>query len=180
MRDINTLHPIVRQKALLLKDRAQSDLGLRIIITECLRTNDEQKALYAQGRLALDDINALRAIANMPMIGAAQAAKKVTKAKTAEDTWHGYGLAFDIAITDSTGRCIEWSDKSDWNGDNINDWLQVGQLAVDLGIEWGGNWTSFPDMPHYQITFGLTIAKVKAMPEVFAGQTINLPELMVA
>lgn len=174
MRDINTLHPLVKEKALLLKERALSDLNLRIVITECLRSALEQEALYAQGRLPLEEINALRKAAGMYLLDANQAAKKVTKARTAADSFHGYGLAFDVAITDQEGRRIEWSDKSDWNDDDINDWQQVGQLGVDLGLVWGGNWTSFPDMPHYQLDFGYTIAKLKAMPNVIAGQTLDL------
>jgi peptidoglycan L-alanyl-D-glutamate endopeptidase CwlK len=175
MRVLETLHPFLKEKALELKQRAQDELGLRIVITECLRTNEEQVALFSQGRKPLAEVNALRAVAKMPPISEEQNRHTVTKAATVADSFHGYGLAFDIAITDSTGRHIEWSDLSDWNDDDMNDWLQVGELAVSMGLEWGGNWTSFPDIPHYQFTFGKTIRALKGDPMILAGQTINLP-----
>ena len=173
MRDINTLHPEVKAMALELKARAQTECRLRIVITECLRTAEEQTALYAQGRMALTEVNRLRKIAGMPPITELQNRRTVTKAKTVADSFHGYGLAFDIAVVSPDGKQIDWTDKSDWNEDGINDWLEVGRLATKMGIDWGGNWTSFPDTPHYQCTFGHTIAELKAMPGVIAGKTIK-------
>lgn len=172
MRNINTLHPFVLAKANELKLRAKELLGLRVIITECLRTADEQAALYAQGRNELAVTNAMRAKAGMAPISAHQNTFTITNAATVADSFHGYGLAFDIAITDAQGKTIEWSSKSDWNEDGINDWLSVGQLGIDLGLEWGGNWTSRPDMPHYQYTFGKTIRALKEDPSVMCGKTI--------
>jgi hypothetical protein len=31
-----------------------------------------------------------------------------------------------------------------------------------MGGEWGGRWASFPDAPHFQMTFGATIAQMQA------------------
>jgi peptidoglycan LD-endopeptidase CwlK len=184
MRSIETLHPVIKAKALALQKRAQERFGLRVIITECLRTDAEQVALYAQGRKSLDEINNLRKIAGWGPIGEAQAKQVVTKAPTATKSYHGYGLAFDIAITSPDGKHIEWSDKADWNQDGLNDWEQVGELAAACGLEWGGNWSSFPDIPHYQFTFGRTIASLIADKTVIAGNTIKIPytdaDLLVA
>lgn len=174
MRKIETLHPLVREKAEELKQRAEDELGLRTVITECLRTNEEQVALYAQGRKQLSVTNALRAEAGMPPITDAQNSHTVTKAANAASSFHGYGLAWDMAVLSPDGKQIDWSSKSDWNDDDVNDWLQLGELAVSMGIEWGGQWTSYPDMPHYQMTFDKTIHALKADPLVLAGQTISL------
>ena len=174
MRSIETLHPVVKAKALALQKKAQEKLGLRVVITECLRTDAEQTALYAQGRQSISEVNNLRKIAGWGPITEAQN-KIVTKAPSAAKSYHGYGLAFDIAITSSDGKHIEWSDKSDWNQDGQNDWEQVGELAAECGLEWGGNWSSFPDIPHYQYTFGRTIASLVADKAVVAGVTIQLP-----
>ena len=173
MRDINTLHPEVRAMAFELKTRAKTEGGLNIIITECLRTAADQAALFAQGRMALTEVNRLRKIAGMAPITELQNRRSVTKARTIEDSFHGYGLAFDIAVVSPDGKKIDWTDKSDWDDDGLNDWLEVGRLATKMGIDWGGNWTSFPDMPHYQCTFGHTIAELKKMPGVAAGTTIK-------
>ena len=180
MRDINTLHPSVHVAADRLKALAQERLGLRIIITECLRTAEEQAALYAQGRSDLSRVNAMRAIAKMSAITADQNKRRVTNASTVADSFHGYGLAFDIAVTSPDGKQILWDASSDWNSDGISDWLSVGALASELGLEWGGQWTSFPDIPHYQMTLGKTIAQLKADPNVVAGRTIQLTPQPVA
>lgn len=38
----------------------------------------------------------------------------------------------------------------------------MAALAKQLGFEWGGDWTSFKDYPHLQMTFGLTTAQLQA------------------
>lgn len=161
MKDLDLLHPVVKAKALQLKELAKEKLGLDIIITQTLRTEDEQRAIYAQGRESLANVNQFRQLAGMGPIPASDN-KIVTRASSAKNSYHGYGLAFDIAITDKSGKRIDWSKNSDWNSDGISDWLQVGKLAKECDLEWGGLWSSFPDIPHYQYTFGLTIADLKA------------------
>jgi peptidoglycan L-alanyl-D-glutamate endopeptidase CwlK len=150
----------VKESALKLKDLVKSRLNLRIIFTQTLRPEAEQIALYAQGRESLEAVNEKRIEANLPPITNANN-NIVTKAKTSRDSYHGYGLAFDIAITDLTGKYIKWDRTSDWNSDGINDWDQVGSLATECGLEWGGNWTSMPDPPHFQMSMGYTIAQLK-------------------
>ena len=45
-----------------------------------------------------------------------------------------------------------------WNDDNK--FIEMGNLGQQIGLEWGGNWTTFKinlvDMPHFQYTFGLS------------------------
>lgn len=176
MRDINTLHPFLKARAELLKARAAAELGLRVIITECLRTNDEQLALFSQGRDPVDRTNALRKRVGWAPITIAESKYTVTNARTVADSWHGYGLAFDVAVTDAAGRKIVWNSRSDWNNNNVDDWAEVGRLGMELGLEWGGNWTSRPDAPHFQYVFGQTIAKLKARPDVISGKTLTIPE----
>ena len=161
-RSLELLHPEVKAACLELKRLAKEKCNLQFIVTQTLRTDEEQKALYAQGRESLDVVNQLRIDANMSPISASEN-KVVTKAKTGADSMHYYGLAFDIAITDLTGKKIKWDKSSDWNADGVDDWSQVGALA-DLipGLEWGGNWTGMPDPPHYQMRFGLTLKDLKA------------------
>lgn len=161
MRDINLLHPEVKAKALEHQALAKSKLGLDIIITQTLRTNEEQVAYYAQGRNPVTETNRLRSRAGMSPIGEAENRKKVTNAATAADSFHGYGLAYDIAVVDPTGKKIDWN-KPDWNFNSVNDWNEVGKLAAELGIEWGGTWQSFTDIPHYQYTLGWTINRLKS------------------
>lgn len=161
-RSLDLLHPAVKDAAIQLKKKAKEELGLYLIFTQTLRSEEEQVALYAQGRKTLDEVNLLRNEANLSPI-TKKDNKIVTKAATSKDSFHGYGLAFDIAITDLSGKKIIWDSSSDWNADGIDDWEQVGNLANSIsGLEWGGNWTSMPDPPHYQMRFGLTIKDLKA------------------
>lgn len=162
MRDLMYLNPIVRAKALKLQALAQERLGLKIIFTDTLRTNAEQGALYAQGRKPLAEVNRLRAACGMGPITEKQNKSTVTKAPDASKSFHGFGLAFDIAIVDPTGKKIVWDHTSDWNNDGLDDWAQVGALAEEVGLEWGGNFSSIYDAPHYQDRMGFTLATLAA------------------
>ena len=162
MRGLNNLHPKVMEKAMLLQKLAQERLNLKIIFTDTLRTDSEQQAYYAQGRLLLSQVNGLRHAAGMQPITEKQNKSTVTKAKNASFSWHGYGLAFDIAVEDQTGKHIIWDKTSDWNADGKDDWVQVGALADEIGLEWGGNFSGLYDAPHYQDRMGLTLAAAQS------------------
>ena len=55
--------------------------------------------------------------------------------------------------------------------DNDGFFTKVGKIGVGLGLEWGGNWKSIPDKPHFQLPdWGSTTAGIKklyATPEAF-------------
>jgi peptidoglycan L-alanyl-D-glutamate endopeptidase CwlK len=155
-RSLDDLHPVVKEKALKLKELAAT-LGINIIFTQTTRSEAEQLALYAHGRKSLDKVNELRAKAGLPAITQKENTWR-TNAKSIAHSYHAYGLAFDIAVVSPNGKTINWDvKKTDWNSDEISDWLQVGKLADAIGLEWGGTWSSSPDIPHYQYTFNLTI-----------------------
>ncbi|WP_422631181.1 M15 family metallopeptidase [Pseudomonas silesiensis] len=59
----------------------------------------------------------------------------VTNAKGGQSN-HNFGIAFDIGIFEG-GKYLGNSPK----------YKAVGVLAMDLGLEWGGNWKSFKDEP---------------------------------
>ena len=106
--------------------------GINIIITQGYRSKEEQDALYAQGRT--------------------KPGKRVTNAPGGY-SYHNYGLAFDFAVLNGDGN-ISW---------NVDDkWKRVGALGKSLGLEWGGDWKKFPDYPHFQLTFGLSIQDLLA------------------
>lgn len=116
-------------------------IGIYIIITQGLRTIAEQDALYAQGRT--------------------KPGKRVTNAKGGY-SFHNFGLAVDFAVVDKTGTIVYWDTNIDTNKDKQKDWYQVGKLGKEQGLEWGGDWTSLVDIPHFQYTFGLTTAQLRA------------------
>jgi peptidoglycan L-alanyl-D-glutamate endopeptidase CwlK len=64
---------------------------------------------------------------------------KVTNARGGYSN-HNFGLAFDIGVFSGTKYQPE-SPK----------YKAVGALGMELGLEWGGNWTSIVDQPHFQL-----------------------------
>jgi uncharacterized protein YcbK (DUF882 family) len=70
----------------------------------------------------------------------------VTNAKAGK-SYHNYGVAIDVCqIKD--GRAI-WDESM---------YKKVAPIGKKNGLEWGGDWTSFVDMPHFQYTNGKSTA----------------------
>jgi peptidoglycan LD-endopeptidase CwlK len=57
---------------------------------------------------------------------------------------------------------VSWDMRRDDNNNQIADWQEVVREAKALGFEWGGDWTSFKDYPHFQMAFGLTLTQLRA------------------
>ena len=127
------LHPILTIRAQCMIDLC-AYAGIAILITQTLRTWEEQDKLHAKGRTD-------------PPIG-----KKhiVTNAKGGQ-SYHNFGLAFDIVVLDSLG-------KANWDADHPS-WTRAAEIGKSVGLEWGGDWRSFKDIPHFQYTGGLTTAQ---------------------
>lgn len=68
--------------------------------------------------------------------GRTRAGNIVTNAKTSV---HSSRKAFDVCIN---VKGQEYDDKL---------LKQVGKIGVSLGLEWGGNWSTFKDSPHFQM-----------------------------
>lgn len=63
----------------------------------------------------------------------------VTNAKAGQSN-HNFGIAFDIGVFEGTK----------YLGDSPK-YKAIGALGMDLGLEWGGNWKTIVDQPHYQL-----------------------------
>jgi peptidoglycan L-alanyl-D-glutamate endopeptidase CwlK len=63
----------------------------------------------------------------------------VTNAKAGESN-HNFGLAFDIGVFESN-RYLGESPK----------YKAIGALGIELGLEWGGNWKTITDQPHFEL-----------------------------
>lgn len=75
--------------------------------------------------------------------------KRVTNAP-AGSSMHNYRTAFDF-VPLVAGKAV-------WN--DIALFKKCGAIAKTLGLEWGGDWTSFKDYPHIQQA-GLKLAELK-------------------
>lgn len=161
MRGLDKLFPPVAVAAKILKEQAMT-LGLKIQITDTLRTNAEQRALYANSRSTLQEINSLRKAAGMSAVDLAFSKLWLTSARDATQSYHGYGLAFDWVLLDSTGTKAVWEKGADFNQNAQTDWYEVAGLTRNIpSLESGAFWSSNPDMPHCQMTFGLTVFDLK-------------------
>ena len=110
--------------------------GLAILVTQGLRTWEEQDELYAKGR-------------TLPPIGKQNV---VTNAKGGQ-SYHNFGLAFDIVVLDAVG-------KADWNTSHPG-WSIAANVGKSLGLEWGGDFKSIKDLPHYQYTAGISLDRCR-------------------
>lgn len=82
--------------------------------------------------------------------GRTTAGNIVTNARAGE-SYHNYGLAFDVVVME---------DKTSPNF-NSPDIYEVAKVFKSLGFEWGGDWSSFVDRPHFQDTFGSTTSELR-------------------
>ena len=115
-----------------------------MVLTNGYRSLDEQQRLYDQGRSKPGPI-----VTNAPP----------------GSSWHNFALAYDVALEDEQGR-------PSWPNDGP--WERMGELGEDVGLEWGGRWST-PDLPHYGYHPGMTQQDALAgmRPEV---PTVSRPQ----
>lgn len=126
------IHPVVKEKAIEVLKQAYKE-GILVQISDGFRSYAEQNALYAKGRTASGNI--------------------VTNAKGGQ-SYHNFGLAVDYFLVSDDGNDALWTVNADWK--------RVAAIAKGKGFEWGGDWTSFRDYPHLQMTGGLSLAQLRA------------------
>ena len=73
---------------------------------------------------------------------------KVTNAKGGS-SYHNYALAFDCYFTENGKVTFKKGITK-----------EVAQIGKDLGLEWGGDWKTIKDLPHFQLSKG-TISELK-------------------
>jgi peptidoglycan LD-endopeptidase CwlK len=127
---IEKLHPLVREEVKqIIKECDKALKGrAKVRITQGLRTFEEQEKLYAIGRIT--------------------AGKKVTNAKAGQSI-HNYGLAVDICLM-IDGKTVSWDTVKDWDNDQVADWYECVKIFAKHGWDWGGNWKTFKDLPHFE------------------------------
>lgn len=121
---ISKLHPMVREEMTTIINECNQALNGRsqVRVAQGLRTFSEQDALFNQK-------------------------PKVTNSKGGQSI-HNYGFAVDIVLI-IDGKTASWDTHKDWDNDGIADWDECVKIFAKHGWSWGGNWTSFKDMPHF-------------------------------
>ena len=103
------------------------------------------RALYFKARdngIAINIISGTRTHAEQDALyaqGRTTGGEIVTNARGGYSN-HNFGIAFDIGVF-SGNRYLPESPL----------YKAVGALGMELGLEWGGNWTSIVDQPHFQL-----------------------------
>ncbi len=77
--------------------------------------------------------------------GRARPGPRVTNARGGYSN-HNFGIAFDVGVFEG----------NKYLPDSVK-YKAVGVLGTDLGLEWGGNWTSIVDQPHFQLRPGWAV-----------------------
>lgn len=78
---------------------------------------------------------------------------KVTNAQAGESA-HNFGTGMDVVPI--------VNGKADWN---TKEWPKIAAIGKKLGFEWGGDWHSIKDQPHFEMNFGLTLAQLRSRYE---------------
>lgn len=145
--------PLVRK----LIQMAQQE-GIILVVSQGLRTTEEQNALYSKGR-GTDE-------------------PKVTNAKGG-NSWHNYGLAVDFAVYDASKQKIGIPPPPVRAIEEI--WGRVGALGEGIGLNWGKRFNK-DDLVHFDwhpgldfpaqaagVSFEATPATSPVQSDIFAG-----------
>lgn len=109
--------------------------GFKVEVISGLRSWEAQAALFASGRTRPGPI--------------------VTKARPGS-SWHNYGLAIDLGLFKNG---VYLDEKQPAVADRL--YAEIGRIAAKHGVEWAGTWKSFQETPHFQVTFGLSLAQAR-------------------
>ena len=128
---IRQLYPKIQEDAYRFAVEAKKSLLGGVFST--YRTFEEQASLYAKGRDADGNI--------------IDGSKVVTYTKPGY-SWHNWGLALDWVFKNPKG----------WTWESTQ-WDEIGAIGKKY-FSWGGDWSQFPDRPHFEKTFNLNREKL--------------------
>lgn len=140
LRKLKKIHPSLISELTDIYDEILAR-GVNIRITDSLRTMERQSELYAQGRT--------------------KPGPRVTNAKPGQ-SYHNFGMAIDFALLLPGNKRVSWDLNLDLNNNQQKDWDEVVAVFKHFGWDWGGNWTSFKDYPHFEKTFGYSTSQLLA------------------
>ena len=117
----------------------------KVIATLHARVRPYARALYFKARehgITINIISGTRTYAEQDALyaqGRTRPGNVVTNARGGYSN-HNFGIAFDIGLFE----------RNQYLGESPM-YKAVGTLGVELGLEWGGNWKTIVDQPHYQL-----------------------------
>lgn len=117
--------------------------------------------LMARHGIDVKIISATRSYAEQDALyaqGRTKPGPRVTNARGGYSN-HNFGIAWDIGLFHQ-GRYL---------GESPH-YRECGEVGRSLGLEWGGDWKSFRDEPHFQMKTGLTLAQMRI--RIAAGASV--------
>lgn len=132
--------PVVEDDGDLVDDRSEKNIATLHPVVKPYARALVQKA-YERG-IEIKVISGTRSYAEQNELyeqGRTKSGPIVTNARGGYSN-HNFGIAFDIGLFDGA-RYIPESPL----------YKVVGSIGTSLGLEWGGNWTSIVDEPHFQL-----------------------------
>jgi peptidoglycan LD-endopeptidase CwlK len=136
---IVNLRTNMQEKVVRLVNKIYIESGTKLRVVQGYRSTEEQNKLYGYGRTEINPNS--KPTVKKPL------GSTVTNAKGGE-SYHNYGVAVDIQ-------------KSPYGSDTPKIDKYTASVAEKLGLEWGGNWTTFKDYPHFQDTQGNSIKSLQ-------------------
>lgn len=124
---ISHLHPAAQHMAWMAIDELEF-VGEDCLISDTTRTVEEQENLWRQGRT--------------------RPGKIVTDARGGQ-SFHNYGLAFDVVPVGPLGVAMNKKNKLEWAA--IGRYDTYGRILQGIGLSWGFQMWGF-DRPHFQYT----------------------------
>ena len=149
-KSIARLHPQVRGLIRRFINDVYIKHQVQLVIVQDYRTYAQQDALYAKGRTTSGSI--------------------VTNAKGGQSN-HNFALAVDVFPLWSDGK-LHMDAKSDKK--NIEILRKISSVGKSIGLEWGGDWKSIVDNPHFQLKTGKTMSQLRALTESAGGNPLKV------
>jgi len=127
LKRLSSVHPDLQAVVKLADELYQAKHGLMFVVTEGIRTLERQKVLVATG-----------------------------KSKTMKSR-HLTGHAVDLAVWEDRDKDkVVDADELSWKFaqyKQLADVVKEAAKKLGVALEWGGDWTSFKDGPHFQLTW---------------------------
>lgn len=132
-RKLSGVHPELRIRVWRII-MAMGVLGFRMMVTDGVRTDADQAALFKKGRRGVEGEKIVTHIDGTTRRSNHQA--------RATGRFAGYGCAVDMAFV---GADLKPSWAETWP------WDLYGRMAKGQGLIWGGDWPTLRDKPHVEL-----------------------------
>lgn len=145
LKNIDTLQPKIQRQMydfVLEAKQIAKEFGVEYVAISGNRTYAEQRALYNKGRDRKGKI--------------INKSKVVTNARPGYSR-HNFGLALDFGVF----RDGDYLDSSEPKLSAKVHKKVAETLADKYNLQWGGNWKTFKDYPHFEYDNGLSLAEMR-------------------